>query len=90
MLCEKDFSGYFDIDSCIHLYYLKWNFNDSAYVLAYSGTVMVSLGWVGGVVGLIIAIAISLYVKALIAHLHKFGRKRYIRYRDLAGFVYGN
>ncbi|PWA37394.1 proline transporter 3 [Artemisia annua] len=60
---------------------------NSAYVLGYSGAVMVPLGWLGGVVGLILATAISLYANAFIAKLHKFGGKRHIRY--LAGFVYG-
>ncbi|KAG9130788.1 hypothetical protein Leryth_020013 [Lithospermum erythrorhizon] len=62
---------------------------NSAYVLGYSGTVMVPLGWVGGVVGLILATAISLYANVLVAKLHEFGGKRHIRYRDLAGFIYG-
>ncbi|KAI3748794.1 hypothetical protein L6452_12137 [Arctium lappa] len=62
---------------------------NSAYVLGYSGAVMVPLGWVGGVVGLIAATAISLYANILIARLHEFGGKRHIRYRDLAGYVYG-
>ena len=62
---------------------------NSAYVLGYSGTIMVPLGWVFGVVGLIAATAISLYANSLIAKLHEFGGKRHIRYRDLAGFVYG-
>jgi len=58
-------------------------------VLGYSGTVMVPLGWIGGVVGLILATAISLYANTLVAKLHEFGGKRHIRYRDLAGFIYG-
>ncbi|XP_010516882.1 PREDICTED: proline transporter 3-like [Camelina sativa] len=62
---------------------------NSAYVLGYSGTVMVPLGWIGGVLGLILATAISLYANTLIAKLHEFGGKRHIRYRDLAGFIYG-
>ncbi|KAK2975655.1 hypothetical protein RJ640_025951, partial [Escallonia rubra] len=62
---------------------------NSAYVLGYSAAVMIPLGWVGGVVGLILATAISLYANALIAKLHEFGGKRHIRYRDLAGFIYG-
>ncbi|WZY91921.1 hypothetical protein YC2023_064250 [Brassica napus] len=62
---------------------------NSAYVLGYSGTVMVPLGWIGGVVGLIIATAISLYANSLVAKLHEFGGRRHIRYRDLAGFIYG-
>lgn len=50
---------------------------------------MVPLGWIAGVVGLVAATAISLYANTLIAKLHEFGGKRHIRYRDLAGFVYG-
>ncbi|XP_021903892.1 proline transporter 1 [Carica papaya] len=62
---------------------------NSAYVLGYSGTVMVPLSWIGGVVGLILATAVSLYANTLVAKLHEFGGKRHIRYRDLAGFLYG-
>ncbi|KAL5568939.1 hypothetical protein UlMin_025514 [Ulmus minor] len=62
---------------------------NSAYVLGYSGTIMVPLGWIYGVVGLILATAISLYANSLVAKLHEFGGKRHIRYRDLAGFIYG-
>ncbi|MED6186468.1 Proline transporter 1 [Stylosanthes scabra] len=50
---------------------------------------MVPLGWIGGVLGLILATAISLYANALLAKLHEFGGTRHIRYRDLAGFIYG-
>ncbi|XP_050946456.1 proline transporter 1-like isoform X2 [Cucumis melo] len=50
---------------------------------------MVPLGWIPGVIGLIAAAAISLYASTLIAHLHEYGGKRHIRYRDLAGFIYG-
>ncbi|KAK7385735.1 hypothetical protein VNO78_31566 [Psophocarpus tetragonolobus] len=62
---------------------------NSAYVLGYSGTIMVPLGWEGGVLGLILATAISLYANALIAKLHEYGGTRHIRYRDLAAFIYG-
>lgn len=50
---------------------------------------MVPLGWVGGGVGLILAALVSLYANALIANLHELGGTRHIRYRDLAGYVYG-
>ncbi|XP_061356710.1 proline transporter 1-like [Gastrolobium bilobum] len=50
---------------------------------------MVPLGWIGGVVGLILATVISLYANALVAKLHEFGGTRHIRYRDLAGYIYG-
>ncbi|KAL0341326.1 UNVERIFIED_CONTAM: Proline transporter 1 [Sesamum radiatum] len=62
---------------------------NSAYVLGYSGAVMVPLGWIGGVIGLVLATLISLYANALVAKLHEYGGKRHIRYRDLAGFIYG-
>ncbi|KAE9594347.1 hypothetical protein Lal_00001412 [Lupinus albus] len=62
---------------------------NSAYVLGYAGSIMVPLGWVGGVVGLFLASAISLYANCLIAKLHEHGGTRHIRYRDLAGYIYG-
>ncbi|CAJ1862584.1 unnamed protein product [Sphenostylis stenocarpa] len=62
---------------------------NSAYVLGYPGTVMVPLGWTGGVVGLLLATIVSLYANGLIAHLHEYGGQRHIRYRDLAGYIYG-
>ncbi|XP_058099513.1 probable proline transporter 2 isoform X2 [Magnolia sinica] len=62
---------------------------NSAYVLGYSGSIMVPLGWIAGTVGLVLAAAISLYANALLARLHEVGGKRHIRYRDLAGHIYG-
>ncbi|KAJ4979790.1 hypothetical protein NE237_010570 [Protea cynaroides] len=62
---------------------------NSAYVLGYSGTVMVPLGWIGGVVGLVAAAAISLHANALLAKIHELDGKRHIRYRDLAAHIYG-
>ncbi|XP_047091346.1 probable proline transporter 2 isoform X1 [Lolium rigidum] len=62
---------------------------NSAYVLGYSGSVMVPLGWVGGTVGLLLAAAVSMYANALLGRLHLLGGKRHIRYRDLAGHIYG-
>ncbi|KAM3366705.1 hypothetical protein ACQJBY_015831 [Aegilops geniculata] len=62
---------------------------NSAYVLGYSGSIMVPLGWIGGTCGLILAAAISMYANALLGRLHEIGGKRHIRYRDLAGHIYG-
>ncbi|KAF9596758.1 hypothetical protein IFM89_013305 [Coptis chinensis] len=62
---------------------------NSAYALGYSGTIMVPLGWFGGIVGLLLAAGISLYANGLLAKLHEIGGKRHIRYRDLAGHIYG-
>ncbi|KAM3292990.1 hypothetical protein ACQJBY_036538 [Aegilops geniculata] len=62
---------------------------NSAYVLGYSGSLMVPLGWVGGTVGLLLAAAVSMYANTLLGRLHLLGGKRHIRYRDLAGHIYG-
>ncbi|TVU40107.1 hypothetical protein EJB05_13556 [Eragrostis curvula] len=62
---------------------------NSAYVLGYSGSIMVPLGWIAGTIGLILAAAISMYANALLARLHEIDGKRHIRYRDLAGHIYG-
>lgn len=76
-------------DSWLQVGFILTTGINSAYVLGYSGAVMVPLGWIGGVVGLIAATTISLYANAIIAKLHEYGGKRHIRYRDLAGFIYG-
>lgn len=62
---------------------------NSAYVLGYSGIIMVPLGWIAGTIGLIVAAAISFYANVTLARLHETGGKRHIRYRDLAGHIYG-
>lgn len=62
---------------------------NSAYALGYAGTIMVPLGWSGGVIGLVLSTIISLYASTLMAKIHEYGGKRHIRYRDLAGFMYG-
>ncbi|KAF7148981.1 hypothetical protein RHSIM_Rhsim03G0139000 [Rhododendron simsii] len=77
------------VDSWFQVGFVLTTGINSSYVLGYSGTTMVPLGWIAGIVGFIIATAISLYANSLIAKLHEFGGKRHIRYRDLAGFVYG-
>ncbi|TYK24134.1 proline transporter 1-like isoform X2 [Cucumis melo var. makuwa] len=79
----------FALDSWFQVGFVLTTGINSAYVLGYPGTIMVPLGWIPGVIGLIAAAAISLYASTLIAHLHEYGGKRHIRYRDLAGFIYG-
>ncbi|EYU19969.1 hypothetical protein ABFS82_06G070900 [Erythranthe guttata] len=76
-------------DSWIQVAFVLTTGINSAYVLGYSGAIMVPLGWIGGVVGLILATALSLYANVLVAKLHEHGGRRHIRYRDLAGFIYG-
>ena len=62
---------------------------NDVFALGYSGIIMVPLGWIGGTAGLIAAAFISLYANHLLARLHETGGKRHIRYRDLAGYIYG-
>lgn len=63
---------------------------NSAYVLGYSGIYMVPLGWVAGILGFTAAALISFYANYLLARLHQIDGVRYIRYRDLAGYIYGD
>jgi len=56
---------------------------NSAYVLGYSGIVMVPLGWVAGILGFTAAAFISFYANYLLARLHQIDGLRHIRYRDL-------
>ncbi|MCE0481173.1 Proline transporter 2 [Datura stramonium] len=62
---------------------------NSAYALGYAGTLMVPLGWIGGVTDMVLSTVISLYASTLMAKIQQYGEKRHIRFRDLAGFMYG-
>lgn len=61
----------------------------NAFVLGYSALIMVYLGWAGGIICVTVGAAISFYNNCLLGELHKTGGKRHIRYRDLAGHIYG-
>ncbi|KAK7387433.1 hypothetical protein VNO78_28239 [Psophocarpus tetragonolobus] len=76
-------------DSWFQVAFILTSGVNSAFVLGYPGSIMVPLGWIGGVLGLVLATIVSLYASALIAHLHEYGGQRHIRYRDLAGYIYG-
>ncbi|PKI39622.1 hypothetical protein CRG98_040092 [Punica granatum] len=76
-------------DSWLQVTFILCTGVNSVFVLGYSGTIMVPLGWVGGVVGLLLSAAISTYASTLLAKLHVLDGKRHIRYRDLAGHIYG-
>lgn len=80
---------YVNADSWFQAAFVLTSGVNSAYVLGYSGAVMVPLGWTGGVIGLILAALTSLSANALLAKLHDYRGKRHIRYRDLADSIYG-
>lgn len=82
--------GLFSLDPWYQVGFVLTTGVNSAYVLGYAGSIMVHLGWIAGTTGLLLAAAISLYANALLARLHEVGGKRHIRYRDLAGYIYGN
>ncbi|KAJ8759603.1 hypothetical protein K2173_008783 [Erythroxylum novogranatense] len=76
-------------DSWVQVCFVLTTGINSAYVLGYSDAIMVHLGWIAGVVGLIAATVLSLYASSLVAKIHEAGGTRHIRYRDLAGYIYG-
>ncbi|KAJ8771247.1 hypothetical protein K2173_026424 [Erythroxylum novogranatense] len=59
------------------------------YILSYSSLVMVPLGWKWGILVLIAIGLYSAYSSWLLAAFHFIEGKRFIRYRDLMGFVFG-
>ncbi|XP_066310532.1 proline transporter 1-like [Miscanthus floridulus] len=60
-----------------------------AYVLSFSNLMMVPLGWAWGVACLLLVGAAAWYANWLLAGLHFVDGQRFIRYRDLMGFVFG-
>ncbi|TVU36108.1 hypothetical protein EJB05_18024, partial [Eragrostis curvula] len=60
-----------------------------AYVLSFSNLMMVPLGWGWGVSCLLLVGGAAWYANWLLAGLHVVDGQRFIRYRDLMGFVFG-
>ncbi|KAG2593700.1 hypothetical protein PVAP13_5NG012580 [Panicum virgatum] len=60
-----------------------------AYVLSFSNLMMAPLGWGWGVACLLLVGAAAWYANWLLAGLHFIDGQRFIRYRDLMGFVFG-
>ena len=60
-----------------------------AYVLSFSNLMMAPLGWGWGVACLLLVGAAAWYTNWLLAGLHFIDGQRFIRYRDLMGFVFG-
>uniref|UniRef100_A0A2P2J1H3 Amino acid transporter transmembrane domain-containing protein n=1 Tax=Rhizophora mucronata TaxID=61149 RepID=A0A2P2J1H3_RHIMU len=50
---------------------------------------MIHLGWITGVIGMLVVTALSLYASTLPVKFHELGGRRHIRFRDLAGYIYG-
>ncbi|XP_077227938.1 proline transporter 2-like [Tasmannia lanceolata] len=59
------------------------------YILSFSNLMLVPLGWLWGVISLILMAIITSYANWLLAGFHIIDGHRFIRYRDLMGFVFG-
>uniref|UniRef100_A0A803QXF4 Amino acid transporter transmembrane domain-containing protein n=1 Tax=Cannabis sativa TaxID=3483 RepID=A0A803QXF4_CANSA len=59
------------------------------YVLSFSNLMLVPLGWKWGITCLLVVGFYSAYANWLLASFHYINGQRFIRYRDLMGYVYG-
>ncbi|KAJ0554695.1 putative amino acid transporter, transmembrane domain-containing protein [Helianthus annuus] len=59
------------------------------YILSFSNLMLVPLGWIWGVISLILVGLITFYANWLLAEFHFVDGKRFIRYRDLMGHLFG-
>ncbi|KAH7664254.1 Amino acid transporters domain-containing protein [Dioscorea alata] len=60
-----------------------------AYVLSFSNLMLVPLGWFWGICCLIMVGAFAFYANWLLADFHIIDDCRFIRYRDVMGYVFG-
>ncbi|KAF3337241.1 proline transporter 2-like protein [Carex littledalei] len=61
-----------------------------AYVLSFSNLMLAPLGWYWGLTCLVIIAAFAAYANWLLAGFHVINDRRFIRYRDLMGYIFGN
>ncbi|XP_031505429.1 probable proline transporter 2 isoform X2 [Nymphaea colorata] len=61
----------------------------SGYVLSYSSLILRPLGWLWGSLCMAFIAFFSLYGNCLLAELNAIDGRRFIRYRDLMGYVFG-
>ncbi|GAV83964.1 Aa_trans domain-containing protein, partial [Cephalotus follicularis] len=59
------------------------------YVLSFSNLMLLPLGWTWGIICLIVTGAYTAYANWLLAAFHSIDGQRFIRYRDLMGFLFG-
>ncbi|KAL5717965.1 hypothetical protein ACHQM5_010913 [Ranunculus cassubicifolius] len=59
------------------------------YILSFSNLMLVPLSWSWGLVSLVVVGYITAYANWLLAGFHIIAGQRFIRYRDLMGFVFG-
>ncbi|KAK9072380.1 hypothetical protein SSX86_008814 [Deinandra increscens subsp. villosa] len=59
------------------------------YILSFSNLMLVPLGWTWGVISLTVMGLITAYANWLLSEFHFIDGKRFIRYRDLMGYLFG-
>ncbi|CAO2840522.1 unnamed protein product [Amaranthus hypochondriacus] len=59
------------------------------WILSFSNLMLVPLGWIWGIVCLVLVGLLSAYANWLLAGFHFIEGKRFIRYRDLMGHLFG-
>ncbi|KAK7330566.1 hypothetical protein VNO77_24761 [Canavalia gladiata] len=67
---------------------LATSFN-CGWILSFSNLIMIPLGWTWGIICLLLVGLYTAYANWLLAAFHFIDDRRFIRYRDLMGFVYG-
>ena len=50
---------------------------------------MALMGWVPGMIALLLGYVVTLYTSYIVANLHDWDGKRHVRYRDLAESIFG-
>ncbi|GJR71065.1 proline transporter 2-like protein [Tanacetum coccineum] len=59
------------------------------YILSFSNLMLVPLGWTWGITSLILVGLVTAYANWLLAEFHFIDGRRFIRYRDLMGHLFG-
>ncbi|XP_076917495.1 proline transporter 2-like [Bidens hawaiensis] len=59
------------------------------YILSFSNLMLVPLGWTWGITSLIVVGLFTAYANWLLSEFHFVDGKRFIRYRDLMGYLFG-
>ncbi|XP_059638901.1 proline transporter 2-like [Cornus florida] len=59
------------------------------YILSFSTLMLAPLGWTWGIICLFVVGFLAAYANWLLAGFHFINGQRFIRYRDLMGFLYG-
>lgn len=78
-----------DTDSWMQLGLLLVTGFNCAYVLSFSNLMMVPLSWAWGLACLVLIGAYAFYANWLLAGFHFIDGHRFIRYRDLMGYLFG-